>query len=293
MSDQPPGQPSPPAEPQPQRPRILGDTSVLPAVVTLMNGIAGFAAIHYATKGGLGSAELGNLTLSAWLILAAILFDALDGRLARLTRRATDFGAQLDSLCDVISFGVAPAVLMVHTVFMAIGGFDVLRPHAPLLGKGVMAIGALYACCAVIRLARFNMENAPSVLRHMYFKGLPSPGAAATVAAMVLLFAFLQGEVGGWKRADWLKIAVGTALPAVTLTCSALMISRFPYPHLLNQFVLGKRPFGHIVKALVVIVAGLIFPQMVLALGTLVYSASGPAGAAWRRFRPAKPPPAA
>jgi len=99
--------------------RILRDTSFLPALVTLMNGIAGFAAIHYATKGSLGSAELGNLTLSAWLIFAAIVFDALDGRVARMTRKATDFGAQLDSLCDAVSFGVAPGILMAHAVIAA------------------------------------------------------------------------------------------------------------------------------------------------------------------------------
>ena len=292
MSDETAGK-SPPTREGGAPKHILRDTSLLPALVTLMNGIAGFAAIHYATKGPLGTAELGNLTLSAWLIFAAIVFDALDGRVARMTRKATDFGAQLDSLCDTISFGVAPAILMVHTVFTAIGGFGILSLHTPLLGKIVMAIGALYACCAVLRLARFNVENVPDVLHHMYFKGLPVPGAAATIASLVLLFAFLQGEIGGWKGADWLEIAVATALPAVTLACSGLMISRFNYPHLVNQVIQGDRSCGYIVKARVVIVAAMIFPQMALALGTLGYAASGPARAAWRRIRPAKPPPAA
>ena len=287
MSDETAGKPPPRRESGGTK-HILRDTSLLPAVVTLMNGIAGFAAIHYATKGTLGSADMGNLTLSAWLIFAAIVFDALDGRVARMTRKATDFGAQLDSLCDAISFGVAPAILMVHTVFMAIGGFGILSPHTPLLGKVVMAIGALYACCAVLRLARFNVENVPDVLHHMYFKGLPAPGAAATVASLVLLFAFLQGEISGWKGADWLEIAVGIALPAVGLACSGLMISRFAYPHLVNQVIQGDRSFGYIVKALLVIVAAMIFPQMALALGTLAYAAAGPASAAWRRIRPAE-----
>jgi len=284
MSDETAGK-SPPTREGGAPRRILRDTSLLPALVTLMNGIAGFAAIHYATKGRLGSADLGNLTLSAWLIFAAIVFDALDGRVARMTRKATDFGA--------ISFGVAPAILMVHTVVTAIGGFGILSLHTPMLGKIVMGIGALYACCAVLRLARFNVENVPDVLHHMYFKGLPVPGAAATVASLVLLFAFLQGEIGGWKGADWLEIAVAIALPAVTLACSGLMISRFAYPHLVNQVIQGDKSFGYIVKALVVIVAAMIFPQMALALGTLGYAASGPASAAWRRIRPAKGPPAA
>lgn len=288
MSDQ--TEPAPPSNEQqaPRRPLrniILGNTAALPALVTMLNGIAGFAAIHYATKGILGSADLEHLTISGWLIFAAMGFDALDGRLARMTRQATEFGAQLDSLCDAISFGVAPAILMIHTVHMALGDFQVPATYAGLLGKAVMAIGAVYVCCAVLRLARFNIEHAPEVLGHMHFDGLPSPGAGATVAAMVLLFAFIvKSDVVSWKTADWLRITVAVALPAVTLGTAWLMISRFRYPHLLNQFILGKRPFSYIAKAIAVIAAGIVFPQLALAIGTLVFTTSGPAMAIWRKL---------
>ncbi len=284
----------------PQRRRlpksILGSTPVLPALVTMLNGIAGFAAIHYASKGQLGSATLGHLTVSAWLIFAAMIFDAVDGRVARMTRQATDFGAQLDSLCDVISFGVAPAILMVNAFIMAIGHFDIPQPYASTLGKAVMAVGALYACCAVLRLARFNIENAPDVLSHMEFKGLPSPGAAATVASMVLLFAYLQNELAAYLESEvaaWksiLNVTVATALPGVTLLTALLMISGFRYPHLMNRLIQGRRPIGFIVKALVLIVAGIVFWQMALVLAALAFAASGPVSALVRKLRPGSAP---
>lgn len=274
---------------RPLRRMILRNTAALPALATLLNGIVGFAAIYYATKDGLagGATPSANLILAAWLIFAAIGFDALDGRLARMTRQVTDFGAQLDSLCDVISFGVAPGILMVHAVSLTrqIGQFDIFLPQAPVLGKVVVAIATIYACCAVLRLARFNIENAPDLLRHLHFKGLPSPGAAATVAALVLLFGHLQHAEVGWKSARWLNITVGLALPAVTLAVALLMISRFRYPHPINRFIVGKRSFGYIVWALVLLVLAWVFLQMALALVALVFAASGPVDALVRRLR--------
>ena len=107
--------------PGPRRTRILRGIAALPSMVTLGNGIAGFAAIHFATKplpaalmdpahsAAAGAWLTQNMVLAAWLVFVAMVFDALDGRLARMTRRTSDFGGQLDSLCDAISFGVAPA----------------------------------------------------------------------------------------------------------------------------------------------------------------------------------------
>ena len=268
---------------------ILRHTAALPALVTLLNGIAGFASIYYATKEVPGATDVPspNLMLAAWLVFAALAFDALDGRLARMTRKATDFGAQLDSLCDVVSFGVAPAILMIRAVSVTrqIEEFDIFMPQAPVLGKAVVAIGAIYVCCAVLRLARFNIENAPDLLRHLYFKGLPAPGAAAAVAALVLLFGHLQQFEEGLKSARWLNITVGLALPAVTLTTALLMISRLRYPHLINRFIVGKRSFGYIVWAVVLIVLAWVFLQMAVALVALVFAASGPADALIGRFR--------
>ena len=276
------------------RKRILRDTAVLPTLTTLMNGVSGFAAIHYATKAGLGHVDaIGNLKIAALLVFVAMVFDALDGRLARMTRQATDLGAQLDSLCDAISFGVAPAVLMVQTVALALaeqmGPFDVFAEEGSPLGRVVMVIAAVYLCCALLRLARFNVENAPDVLHHMEFKGLPSPAAAATVAAMVLLFDYLQAVPGGWKSAEWLKIAAGATLPATTLLTAWLMISRFRYPHVVNQLLRGRRPLWVIVLVLAAVVSALVYFQLALATATLIFALLGPVNAILRRFGLAPP----
>jgi CDP-diacylglycerol--serine O-phosphatidyltransferase len=283
-------QPAPRTPRRPLRRMILARTAALPVLVTLLNGVAGFAAIHYATKAGLHTStaeELAkksmNLSIAAWLIFAAMFFDALDGRIARMTRQATDFGAQLDSLCDAVSFGVAPAVLMVHSVAVTreVEDFEIFLAH-PSLGKVVMAIAVIYACCAVLRLARFNVENAPDLLHHLSFRGLPSPAAAALVAAMVLLFDMLLDL----EKGRWLKVTIGVALPAFTAVAAGLMVSRFRYPHLINRFLAGKKRFGTIVMALVLLVAGLMFRRQMLALAALAYAASGPAAAFWKKVRP-------
>ena len=269
----------------PLRKIILGKTPVLPVLLTLCNGVAGFLSIHYATKDGLGHLSTGHLAVAAWLLFAAMFFDALDGRVARITRQATDFGAQLDSLCDAISFGVAPAVLMVHTVSRTkeITDFEMFQTDASL-GKVVMAIAVIYICCAVLRLARFNVENAPDLLHHMGFRGLPSPAAAALVAGVVLVFDWLLE----FEQGQWLKIIVAVALPALTLAVALLMVSRFPYPHLVNRFIARKKPFRTIVVIVMLLAAAIMFLRPSLAIGAVAFAALGPATAVYRKWRPAE-----
>ncbi len=275
---------------KPPRRHILRATPALPVLVTMLNGISGFASIHYASRCGLGNASLSYLTISAWLIFASMVFDALDGRLARLTRQVTDFGGQLDSLCDVISFGVAPAMLMLQAVSRYVtGDIDIFHHQSPVFGRIIFAIAILYVCCAILRLARFNVENAPDLLHHMSFKGLPSPGAAATVAAIVLLFDAIQSIHSGWKSAAWLEYVVFATLPVATCGVGLLMISNFRYSHLVNQFVRGRKPFGFLIKAALAIALAVVFFQLGMALATIAYAVSGPLGALYRRIRPAVP----
>src|SRR5205085_152279 len=116
-----------------------------------------------------------------YLIFAAMVFDALDGRLARFTRHTTDFGGQLDSLADVVSFGAAPA-------FIALQLFKVMGPPVPVVvSRLIWAIGALYFSCAALRLARFNVSNEHGEQHHFSFLGLPSPGAGGAVVAFILM----------------------------------------------------------------------------------------------------------
>jgi CDP-diacylglycerol--serine O-phosphatidyltransferase len=271
------------------RHRMLVSTALLPGLLTIGNGLSGFAAIHFATKDTLGEATLANLAAGAYCVFLAMFFDMLDGRIARMTRRTTDFGGQLDSLCDVISFGAAPAMLMLRTVIMVVRAHHVgpiaWVTHTVGMERVIWCIAGVYVACAVLRLARFNVENVPDESAHMHFQGLPAPGAAAAVAALVLLFDHLPSIQSGWRSEPWLLGAVAVALPTVTLASAVLMVSRFRYTHLVNQYIRGRRPFSYLVKIVIVVLAGMLDPYITLAIVTLVYVLSGPGGTLWRVLR--------
>lgn len=274
------------------RQRMLVATSALPSLCTLGNAVSGFAAIHFATKplspgvlaaGDLALAFVGrNLVIGAWLIFAAMVFDALDGRLARLTRKTSDFGGQLDSLCDAVSFGVAPAVLMLRAVQGVlrgdVGEVDPIGPQVAIWGKAIWVIAALYVCCAILRLARFNVENEPDESAHMSFKGLPSPAAALAVVSLVLLYEHVNSiSVDGWRASPWMARTVVWAMPVVTLAAALLMVSRMRYVHVINQYVRGRRPFGYLVKLVLVVFASVVIGfQVTLAAVALLYLLAGP-----------------
>jgi CDP-diacylglycerol--serine O-phosphatidyltransferase len=272
-----------------RRRRVLLSTSLLPGLLTVSNGLSGFAAIHFATKDALGEATLHHLMIAAWFIFLAMFFDMLDGRVARMTRRTTDFGGQLDSLCDVISFGVAPAVLMLRTVIMALRGHE-MEPFVVLsktvgVERVVWCIAGLYLACAALRLARFNVENVPDESAHMTFQGLPVPGAAAPVAALVLLFEHLTTFETGWRSRPWLSAMVSVVLPLMALAGGLLMVARFRYTHVVNQYIRGRRPFSYLVKLIIIGLAALLEPYVTLAAVTVGYALSGPVGAVWRLLR--------
>lgn len=246
---------------------------------TMLNGIAGFASIHYATRDAVGEARLGNLAIAAWLILAAMICDMLDGRLARMTRRTSDFGGQLDSLCDVISFGVAPAVLLVRTTTTVIRGQVeplAFLPDLPVLERLIWCIAAIYVACAALRLARFNVETEDNATGHLRFTGLPTPGAAAVTLTLTLLLVHLEGTEKNWLSGVWPIGIVAALMPPAMVITALLMVSRVPYPHLLNQYLGAKRPFGTLVKLVIITVAVLVELYITAAIVTVVYVAAGP-----------------
>ena len=296
MNDTPQNKPSSnePSPPRERRHRILQATAVLPSLCTTLNAISGFGAIHFAFKARfdfagdkmLVPADPQNLMIAAGLIFLAMFFDMLDGRLARMTRKTSEFGAQLDSLCDAISFGVAPAVLMLQAVTPM---FAYFRVEKEVLGAGlsldrlVWCVAAVYMSCAVLRLARFNVENSPDESAHMSFKGLPSPGAAAAVAAMTMLYASLE------KRSpfsdDTLRLLAIVLLPTITLLVGLLMVSRFRYPHVVNQYIRGKRSFMYLVQLVILLLVGLIWPVVTVAAVIMLYVLFGPVVSLVRRAR--------
>jgi CDP-diacylglycerol--serine O-phosphatidyltransferase len=270
----------------------------LPSLATLGNAICGFGAIYVA---GLDPSNAGadwwtqwfahhRFLAAAYLIFLAMVFDALDGRLARFTRHTTDFGGQLDSLADVISFGVAPA-------FLALQLFRHELAHLQLpvaLSRLIWAFGAIYLSCAALRLARFNVSNEHGEQHHFSFLGLPSPGAAGTVAGMVLM----QQELALHDRFEFMdKVATACVwlLPVIVLSTGLLMVSAIRYPHLVNKYLRGKRSLARLLLTLSFLLLIVVAHRYVLALGTLAYSLSGPISVAylkwWPRRGQAIPPP--
>ncbi len=209
---------------------------------------------------------------AAYLIFLAMGFDALDGRLARFARHTTDFGGQLDSMADVISFGLAPA-------FVALRVFRVDGPDLDLpLSRLIWAVAALFVCCAAVRLARFNVSNQHGEQHHFSFLGLPSPGAAGAVASLILMEQDLARQ-----GLDFLSHACLAFLPFVVLGTGLLMVSHLRYPHLVNRYLRGRRSIGRLILIACIVLLMLVAHQYVLGIGTLTYAAWGPG--AWMILR--------
>ena len=219
--------------------------AVIPTLLTLGNGVCGFAAIAWASKVDATEATQTYFALSGWLIIAAMVFDALDGYMARLSRTASKFGGELDSLCDAISFGVAPAFLVLR---MGPGW----EPR-PLLHQVLAGIAALYMVCAILRLARFNVESTTDTTGGRRFKGLPSPGAAGCLASL----AILRGSLDKWQGLDpgTFRNIIEVWVTLGALLVALLMVSRVPYPHVTKQVLRGRRHFSHLVQ---IVLAGFI-----------------------------------
>ncbi len=168
---------------------------ILPNLFTASSIFVGVISMVEASKG--------NFFLASWLILLALLFDGLDGRIARMTNTTSQFGVEFDSLADIISFGIAPAMLLYFFIGDQFGRFGIL-------------VSALYVIFGAIRLARFNISTAktdPNV-----FIGLPIPTAAIFVSMWILLFHKYALEV------------YGIVLLFLTLGIAVLMVSNFRYP---------------------------------------------------------------
>jgi CDP-diacylglycerol--serine O-phosphatidyltransferase len=235
--------------------------ATLPSLFTLANMMCGFVAILVSIRG--------DHTLAAVLIGLSIVFDITDGAVARLVGAVTPFGLQFDSLADLVSFGMAPALVAFTLFSEGRDGWDPL---------GWVVCG-LWVACAAIRLARFNTTIDPTADKR-YFTGMPSPGAAGVVLASVFAFGDqMQGR-------DRLWVLLIVAVPAV------LMVSTVRFRSF-RSLVSPKsgRPYG-LVAAAVVIVVGLatvpVVTGCVLAYGYLLAPVLVPALSPLARLVPAR-----
>lgn len=275
--------------------RRLKAVAVLPTMATLGNLVCGLGAIYMCMLSyGAGGADLATKTLNStrmeswfptyaaigcYLIFLASAFDGLDGRLARLARKTSEFGAQLDSLADIVSFGVAPALLAMTVARPALP-IPALSEAARVWWRIEWVLLAAYVCCAGLRLARFNVENEEDESAHQKFRGLPSPGAAAALISVVLV----HEEFIRVTRLNFASGWVGLALPFLACGLGLLMVSRFKYFHLVNSLLRGRRPFWQIVlMGFFLLVGAIIYPQPTIAALALTYAASGPFMRLYRR----------
>ena len=188
---------------------------------------------------------------------------------ARLTKQTSEMGAQLDSLCDAVTFGVAPAFLMLQFVRHEHVGSGTEMPFE-FHPRFLWTIGVLYALCAILRLARFNVETDEED-SHEHFSGLPSPAAAGAVAAFPIgMQELMQIAVSteSPRLAKWLLPGSKIVLVFVTLAVACLMVSRIKYPHVFHQWVQGQRSRRQVIQ--LVFVAAVVFWVHELAVPMLL-----------------------
>lgn len=300
--------------------------AVLPTLLTLCNAACGFGAITIAAKIGPEHLGSGELITAAQLIFLAMVFDMLDGSAARLTNQTSDFGAQLDSLCDAISFGVAPAFILLQLIHPDHHQLEVRDPitgmvqavtlpqsselsvddpppadsvveaAAPsvrnpfhfrsrlqgILPRIFWAIAVLFMVCAILRLARFNVETDEDD-SHDYFSGLPSPAAAGVVASFPIGLRELNEQLP--KAAEeYLLPVLAILLPVLTLAAAILMVSRIRYAHVFNQLIRGRRSRTQILQIVFAMVLVYVVRELALPVLFCSFAFASPIRALWQRY---------
>jgi CDP-diacylglycerol--serine O-phosphatidyltransferase len=242
---------------------------MLPTAITLGNLFSGFLAIAYLTDSlhhHEAAARIALYEKAIWCVFVAMIFDAIDGKIARMFGAASEFGSQIDSLSDVVSFGAAPALL-----------FKVMVEADPWVvpPRGALSLAVVYLACAALRLARFNVETTPDEESHKRFKGLPSPAAAGCVLSL----AFINIRLDPANAHSW----VLTVMAWLTPILGFLMVSRFPYIHVTHALFEGRRPFRFLVLLIFAIGLAIWHIDYAVPIVVILYVLSGPAS--WLRHR--------
>ncbi len=221
---------------------------LLPSLFTSGNVACGVASILTACDG--------KYYIAGWLIMAGFVFDALDGRIAKLLRTSSNFGVQLDSLADAITFGIAPAILF----------RGMLYPPESRLG---FSLAILYALCTVLRLARYNVGALDhSEIARSHFVGLPCPCSAALLASLAVMLREFDVELASEPVKIGIHILIGSL--------SVLMVSRIRYPDLIALRVKRRTAFNHLVVVAVVLSLGVVFQAELILIGSAAFIIGGP-----------------
>jgi CDP-diacylglycerol---serine O-phosphatidyltransferase len=231
---------------------------IIPSLFTIANMAFGFFSIIAASNR--------NFTLAAWFIIAAIIMDMLDGRVARLVHGESSFGVEIDSLSDWMSFGIAPAYLLYAFVIKDYGFWG-------------YPVAFFYTLCGALRLAKYNLKA------HFgeegeggdCFKGLPIPGAAGILASFVLTYSMLEVS-GSVRDISWIMHQmpfIYGVIPFVMIGLSLLMLSSVPYGAFKKKNVVKPRSIRRLFFILTVIVLIIAYPQNALFFFFSLYAASG------------------
>ena len=221
---------------------------MLPSIITTFALFAGFYSIVASING--------DFTLAAISIMVAMLWDTLDGRVARLTNTQSTFGAEYDSLSDLVSFGVAPALLVYEWSLSDLGRFGWLAAF-------------IYLACAALRLARFNTQVGATDKR--YFQGLPSPASAGVIASMIWLkfWNFEYFDIGVVSLSYYIGVTI-------TILCGLLMVSNVRYFSFKEFDSTDKASFRFLLLTVLSLIVLLYKPNIVLFSCFFIYMLSGP-----------------
>jgi CDP-diacylglycerol--serine O-phosphatidyltransferase len=268
--------------------RPLKAIALLPSIATLGNLLCGVVAILYGILEMRAAYSPAHATIrhpvlaeflpsfvacGAYFVALAMIFDALDGRLARIARRTSEFGSQLDSLADIVSCGVAPALLYLVLLL------ELSDPSGPApIRNALWRIGVLsgiaYVSCAAIRLARYNAENVRDESTQRRFSGLPAPGAAGAVVSLLILHEHLR--FGNWGDTGvQLAAVLRWTIAPIVLGVSLLMVSRLDYVHVFNVYVRREQPLRHLVWLLLALAIAWFSLPTLLVLLAYTYVVSG------------------
>ncbi len=265
---------------------------LLPNLLTICNGICGFVALVTLSKvqPGTATADAQQLfSTAAWLVFLGMVFDVFDGKVARVSGGSTALGAQLDSLCDLVTFGLVPAFLILQ---MNLG-------ITPRWDKVVTVFSLAYFLGATLRLARFTAENSPDESAHLAFKGLPTPGAAGCVASLVIFHVYVANFakpelvwLAQFVPEDILKVAVvwiPQILPFFGLFLGFAMVSnRLVFDHA-GSWIFGKKhSFDFFAYIIFGTVLAAVIPEVVLPVVFLGYLFIKPSLLLFRFVLPAK-----
>jgi CDP-diacylglycerol--serine O-phosphatidyltransferase len=232
---------------------------IVPSILTCGNMSCGYLSVVSAING--------DFTKAAWLLIISIVFDMMDGRVARLTKTTSEFGVQLDSLGDLVSFGIAPSVIMYQLVLNS-------------MGKTGIAIAILFVLCSSLRLAKFNVQVKNGVI-HNSFIGLPTPASAGLLISFVLsyeLFIAIPGQTLTFKTIPILMKNMPIffrTMPIVMIILSMLMVSNIQYLSFKKIKLSKPKAFRFLVLIILLILLILAFPQNIIFILFSLYAFSG------------------